>query len=76
VQNPLATCPKPAPLRDCLPPGTVNTTGFGDAFSNLFNSSAPDKGVQLTLTVPIRNRAAQAVQVRAELEYRQGADET
>jgi len=70
VQNPLATCPN-LPASRCLPPGSVNTTGFGDAFSNLFNSSAPDKGVQLTLTVPIRNRAAQAVQVRAELEYRQ-----
>jgi outer membrane protein TolC len=47
------------------------TSGFGDTFTNLFNSSAPDKGVQLTLTIPIRNRAAQAVQVRSQLEYRQ-----
>jgi outer membrane protein TolC len=70
VQNPLATCPNLPPSR-CFPAGTIATTGFGDAFSNLFNSSAPDKGVQLTLTVPLRNRAAQAVQVRAELEYRQ-----
>lgn len=69
VQNPLGTCPNAAP--NCLPAGSVPTTGFGDAFSNLFNSSAPDKGVQLTLTVPLRNRAAQAIQIRAELEYRQ-----
>ncbi|MFI5104933.1 MAG: TolC family protein [Terriglobales bacterium] len=61
VQNPLST----------LPPGTFPTTGYGDTFSNLFNSSAPDKGVQLTLTVPLRNRAAQATQVRSQLENRQ-----
>jgi outer membrane protein TolC len=47
------------------------TTGFGDTFTNLFNSSAPDKGLQLTLSIPIRNRAAQAVQIRSQLEYRQ-----
>jgi outer membrane protein len=46
-------------------------TGFGDTFHNLFNSSAPDKGVQFNLTIPIRNRAAQAVQIRSQLEYRQ-----
>jgi len=37
----------------------------------LFDSSAPDKGLGLSLTIPLRNRAAQANQVRAELEYRQ-----
>lgn len=46
-------------------------TGYGTAFSNLFDSSAPDKGVALQLTIPLRNRAAQADQVRSELEYRQ-----
>ena len=72
-QNPLATCgaatagPPPA----CIPAGSVPVTGFGDAFTNLFNSSAPDKGVALNLTIPIRNRAAQAVQVRSQLEYTQ-----
>jgi outer membrane protein len=47
------------------------TTGFGNAFNNLFNSSAPDKGVAFSLVIPIRNRAAQATQVRSMLEYRQ-----
>jgi outer membrane protein TolC len=37
----------------------------------LVDSSAPDKGVELSLSIPIRNRAAQATQVRAEFEYRQ-----
>jgi outer membrane protein len=35
------------------------------------NSTAPDRGVGLSLSIPLRNRAAQANQVRAELEYRQ-----
>jgi outer membrane protein TolC len=46
-------------------------SGYGTALTNLFNSSAPDKGVALNLTIPIRNRQAQSVQVRSELEMRQ-----
>jgi len=46
-------------------------TGFGDAFSNLFNSSAPDKGVAINLQIPLGNRSAQATQIRSQLEYRQ-----
>ncbi len=45
--------------------------GYGSALSQLVDSSAPDKGVGITLSIPIRNRAAQATQVRSELEYRQ-----
>ncbi len=37
----------------------------------MFNSSAPDKGVGVNLNIPLRNRAAQANQVRGDLEYRQ-----
>jgi outer membrane protein len=43
-------------------PGTLN---------QLVNSTAPDKGIGLSLSIPIRNRAAQADQVRSELELRQ-----
>jgi outer membrane protein TolC len=45
--------------------------GYGSTLSELVNSSAPDKGVGVTLTVPILNRTAQANQVRAQLEFRQ-----
>jgi outer membrane protein len=45
--------------------------GYGGTLNQLFNGTAPDKGVGLTLTIPLRNREAQANQVRAELEYRQ-----
>jgi outer membrane protein len=45
--------------------------GYGSTLDQLVTSVAPDKGVGLTLNIPIRNRTAVADQVRAELEYRQ-----
>lgn len=53
------------------PAGSIPTRGYGDTFSDLFNSSAPDKGVGLQLNIPIKNRSAQADQMRSELELRQ-----
>src|SRR5580700_2971025 len=55
------------------PPPFANggPVGYGGTLNQLFNGTAPDKGVGLTLTIPLRNREAQANQVRAELEYRQ-----
>ncbi|MGA8618839.1 MAG: TolC family protein [Candidatus Sulfotelmatobacter sp.] len=50
---------------------TSNTVGYGGTLNQLVNSTAPDKGVGLSLNIPLRNREAQANQVRAELEYRQ-----
>jgi outer membrane protein len=47
------------------------TTSYGGTLNQLVNSTAPDKGVGLQLNIPLRNRAAQAVQIRSELEYRQ-----
>ncbi len=55
----------------CPPPGSIPTTGYGDAFQNLFNSTAPDKGVGVNINIPLRNRQTQADQVRSVLEYRQ-----
>ena len=46
-------------------------SGFGDAFTRTFNGSSPDYSVGFTLNIPLRNRAAQADQVRSELEYGQ-----
>jgi len=56
----------------CTQPADIPpSTSIGGTIGQLFDSSAPDKGVGLSLTIPLRNRAAQANQVRAELEYRQ-----
>jgi outer membrane protein TolC len=62
VQNPLFVNPGVTPFP---------TTSYGGAFGSLFDSSAPDKGIGLQLSIPIRNRAAQADQIRGELEYQQ-----
>jgi len=55
------------------PPPFQNSTsvGYGSTLNQLVNSTAPDKGVGLSLTIPLRNRLAQSNQVRSELEYRQ-----
>jgi outer membrane protein len=49
----------------------VPTVGYGTVFTNLFNSSGPDKGAGINVNIPLRNRTAQSLQARALLEYRQ-----
>jgi len=52
--------------------GNANpATSYSGALNQLIDSTAPDKGVGLILNIPLRNRAAQATQVRSEFEYRQ-----
>jgi outer membrane protein TolC len=72
VQNPGVTClaGQDPGTNGCIPPGSI-TGGFGDAFTNLFNSSGPNKGVALNVVIPLGNRAAQATVARSQLEYRQ-----
>jgi outer membrane protein TolC len=75
TSTPSATCPNPAggfgPV--ILPPPFQNggPVSYSDTLSQTVNSTAPDKGVGLLLTIPLRNRLGQANQVRAQLEYRQ-----
>ena len=59
------------PTRAAPPFRSTHTVGYGNTLSQLVNSSSPDKGVGVSLSIPIRNRAAQALQIRSELEYRQ-----
>ncbi len=82
-QNPITVCSSsPSELQDIFGCASPNggPTGFdfpfpstpiGATFNQLVTSTNPDKGVGLTLNIPLRNRAAQAVQIRSELEYRQ-----
>lgn len=65
-------CAGPNPARGgevLFPP--AQAVGYGSTLNQLVDSTAPDKGVGITLSIPLRNRSAQADQVRAELEYRQ-----
>jgi len=50
---------------------TSRSAPYSTALNNLVTSAAPDKGVGLSLNIPLRNRLAEANQVRAELEFRQ-----
>ena len=53
------------------PAGIVPNLGFGSELKNLVNNNYPDYGVGVNVTIPLRNRTAQADQVRSQMEYRQ-----
>jgi len=75
----LPTCPPNSPpFSSCFNPANAappfrngGPVSYVNALDQLVTSAAPDKGVGVTLSIPIRNRTAQATQVRSELEYRQ-----
>jgi outer membrane protein len=74
----LPQCAPPTITADCyslatVPPPFSNggPVSYGSTLNQLVNSTSPDKGVGLQLTIPLRNRLAQSNQVRSELEYRQ-----
>ena len=76
--NPLVPACSATSSKFCYTPSTgpppfltTASVGYGTTLHQLVNATAPDKGLGLTLTIPIRNRLAQSNQVRAELEYRQ-----
>ncbi|MGA3211518.1 MAG: TolC family protein [Terriglobales bacterium] len=69
-QNINATCP-PNYSEFCVPPGTIQSAGYGNSFNTLFTNEYPDYAVGINVNIPIHNRPAQADQIRSELEYRQ-----
>ncbi|MCU1269269.1 MAG: outer rane efflux protein [Acidobacteriaceae bacterium] len=71
-QNPVATCGSPGAFNGiCSPAGSFAPTSYVTTLNKLVNSTAPDKGAGFTLSIPLRNRQAEALQVRGVLEYRQ-----
>jgi outer membrane protein TolC len=76
----LPACPPSggSPFQSCFNPQNAappfrngGPVSYSSALSQLVDSSSPDKGVGLSLNIPLRNRVAQATQIRSELEYRQ-----
>jgi outer membrane protein TolC len=51
--------------------GSGVASDFGSAFTDAYGGTNPDKGFAFQLVIPIRNRTAQATQIRSELEFRQ-----
>ena len=72
AQNAANLCP-PLPAQQPFGCSTnpVTPVSYGSTLNQLVNSTAPDKGVGLQLTIPLRNRVGQATQIRSELEFRQ-----
>jgi outer membrane protein TolC len=56
----------------CTPSnGGINPLGYNTVLGHLFNNSSPDYGASVNITIPLRNRTAQADQARSQMEYRQ-----
>jgi len=70
AQNPANLCENNDNFLGCAT-SSIPSTSYGGTLNQLVNSTAPDKGVGLQLNIPLRNRAAQAAQIRSELEYNQ-----
>jgi outer membrane protein TolC len=70
AQNPANLCSNNGNFIGCTP-SAGSSTSYSSTLNQLVNSTAPDKGVGLQLNIPLRNRSAQALQIRGELEYRQ-----
>jgi outer membrane protein len=72
-QNPANVCPPPSQKQPfgCRQADSVASSGYGSALKQMVNSTAPEKGGGVTFAIPLRNRVAQADQIRSELEYRQ-----
>src|SRR5262252_5919101 len=70
-QNPTNLCGNPDNPGFGCSPTPVQSVSYAGTLNQLVNSTAPDKGVGLQLNIPLRNRAAQSVQVRGQLEFRQ-----
>ncbi|HEV8074261.1 MAG TPA: TolC family protein [Candidatus Acidoferrum sp.] len=52
-------------------PPVVNQTGLSDSLSQVFHNRFPEYSVGVNLTLPLRNRSAQADSVHAQLTQRQ-----
>ena len=60
-----------SPAKAAPPFRNGGPVSYGATLQQLGTSVAPDKGLGVTLNIPLRNRVAQANEVRAQLEYRQ-----
>ena len=71
-QNPNLICTSSTGVTGpCTGSNAVSSVGYGSVLQNLVNNSSPDRGVGVNITLPLRNRAAQADQARSQMEYRQ-----
>ncbi len=72
-QNPANVCgdPRSIPGLCTEPANALPPVSIGGTLGQLFDSSHPDKGAGISINIPLRNRTAQANQIRSQLEYHQ-----
>jgi outer membrane protein TolC len=73
AQNPSLNCATSLSTTSFVacPPGYVAASNYGTVLGNTLNNSSPDYGFGVNLNITLRNRTAQADQVRSQMEYRQ-----
>ena len=71
TQNPNAICESATGGFTLCPANSYPPVGYGTALDRMLNNTFPDKGAGFNLTIPLRNRTAQADQARSLIEYRQ-----
>jgi len=69
--NPAYLCANPPFQQGECPGFNTPRLSYSGTLNELVNSNAPDKGIGLQLSIPIRNRVGQATQMRSQFEYRQ-----
>ncbi len=65
----IGTCTPVPPDTTCTPPASI-FTGLPGALGDVFTGAYPEYNASISLTIPIRNRAAQANNVQALLDQR------
>jgi len=68
LQNGVYAGPPVCSQPPCRP---LQPSGYSNAFGDLFKNNSPDYAVGINLNIPLRNRGAQADQIRSQLEFRQ-----
>ncbi len=66
-----ASCALNPTSAQCVPPNGYFAGGYGDVLSQIFSRNFPTYSAGFSLTIPIRNRAAQADVISSELTLRQ-----
>jgi outer membrane protein TolC len=66
-----ASCATNPTSAACIPPNGFFVGGYGSVLTQLFSRNFPNYAAGFSLTIPIRNRAAQADMISSELNLRQ-----
>jgi len=76
VLNPATGLPTFVAAASAPPVLSTNKAGFGNSQSQIFHNDFPDYALQMTLSLPLRNRSAQADNIHAQLVRRQTEAQT